>query len=80
MLTADPPSHLQHTHARMHVHSHTCQIVALAISPLPCFLQLISQREGGSIKNEWLPYGGGRLCKKGKAIGVENQFRQVADI
>ncbi len=32
------------------------------------------------MKNEWLPYGSGRLREKRKAIGVENQFHQVADI
>lgn len=42
-LTANPPSPLQHTYAHtphicMHAHGHTCQIVALAISPLPCRL------------------------------------------
>lgn len=82
--TLTAPAHTRtHAHAPhmcMHAHSHTCQIVALAISPLPSFLLLISRREGGSMKNEWLPYGSGRLRKKREAIGVENQFRQVADI
>lgn len=62
-----------HAHALSHMSNHGPRNLT---SPL----LFISRREGGGMKNEWLPYGSGRLRKKREAIGVENQFRQVADI